>query len=226
MTRPLTNPLALAVLTLLSEEPMHPYQISTTLKQRRKEDSIKLNFGSLYSVVESLEKRGLIEVTGAHKEGNRPERTIYGITDDGRQVMRSWLSEMLSTPAKDYPEFEAALSLMPALPSGEVIDLLSERLERLRAAREKANQMLQTAGKAGIPNLFTIEHEYELAVLEVEERFVDHLLADLSNGKFSGLRIWDRIHQLRTSGHSEKEIDSILREELPDQFSWSDRLDG
>src|SRR5699024_6335832 len=116
LARPLTNPLALAVLTLLSEESMHPYEISTTLKQRRKEDSIKLNFGSLYSVVESLEKRGLIEVRGAQREGNRPERTIYGVTEEGRQLMRSWLGEMLSTPAKEFPQFEAALSLMPALP--------------------------------------------------------------------------------------------------------------
>jgi DNA-binding PadR family transcriptional regulator len=49
--RRVANPLALAVLSCLLERPMHPYEISTTLKERGKEQSIKLNYGSLYSVV-------------------------------------------------------------------------------------------------------------------------------------------------------------------------------
>lgn len=133
---------------------------------------------------------------------------------------------MLSTPAKDYPQFEAALSLMPALPPDEVASLLNERLERLRTTRESVDEMLQTARQAGIPRLFTIEHDYELAILEVEEEFVERLLRELDNGELNGLKIWTRSHELRASGHSEKEIDAILREELPDQLSWLDRLDN
>ena len=53
--RRVNNPLALAVLACLGERPMHPYEISSTLRQRGKEESIKLNFGSLYSVVAALE---------------------------------------------------------------------------------------------------------------------------------------------------------------------------
>ncbi len=58
MKRP-ANALYLAVLTLLFEKPMHPYEMSTTLRQRSKEESIRLNYGSLYAVVESLRKKGL-----------------------------------------------------------------------------------------------------------------------------------------------------------------------
>ena len=42
-----SNPLALAVMVLLFERPMHPYEMATTLKQRHKQDSIKIRFGSL-----------------------------------------------------------------------------------------------------------------------------------------------------------------------------------
>ena len=52
--RRVSNPLALAVLACLTERPMHPYEISTTLRTRGKEQSIKLNYGSLYAVVEAL----------------------------------------------------------------------------------------------------------------------------------------------------------------------------
>ena len=83
--RRVANPLALAVLCCLTERPMHPYEISTALRSRGKELSIKLNYGSLYSVVESLQKHGLIRSVEKTREGRRPERTVYEITDAGRR---------------------------------------------------------------------------------------------------------------------------------------------
>ena len=54
--RPRSNPLALAILTVLQERPRHPYDVAATLKVRKKHESIKLNYGSLYNVVEALEQ--------------------------------------------------------------------------------------------------------------------------------------------------------------------------
>jgi len=82
--RKVSNPLALAVLACLYERPMHPYEIASTLRERHKDDSIKLNYGSLYSVVESLKVHTLIVEQQTAREGNRPERTVYEITDAGR----------------------------------------------------------------------------------------------------------------------------------------------
>ena len=95
MRRP-SNSLALAVLALLSEKPMHPYEISSTLHERRKEDSIKINYGSLYTVVESLERKGLIEARERIREGRRPERTVYALTPSGDAALQQWLGELLS----------------------------------------------------------------------------------------------------------------------------------
>ena len=78
--RKVSNPLALAVLACLAERPMHPYEMSTTMRERGKHESIKLNYGSLYSVVESLHKHGLIAPRETVKDGRRPERTVYEIT--------------------------------------------------------------------------------------------------------------------------------------------------
>src|SRR5947209_19661564 len=89
--RRVSNPLGLAVLGCLSERPMHPYEISTTLRTRGKERSIKLNYGSLYAVVESLQKHGLIASRETTRAGRRPERTVYEITDAGVGELEDWL---------------------------------------------------------------------------------------------------------------------------------------
>ena len=96
--RRVSNPLALAILGCLTERPMHPYEISTTLRERGKEGSIKLNYGSLYAVVESLQKHHLIEAQETTREGRRPERTVYAITPAGVEEFEDWLAELLSTP--------------------------------------------------------------------------------------------------------------------------------
>ena len=66
------NPLALAVLVCLYEKPMHPYEVAQTLRQRAKQESVRLNYGSLYTVVESLEKRGFIKATARSAKGSAP----------------------------------------------------------------------------------------------------------------------------------------------------------
>src|SRR5579859_1549411 len=121
------NPLALAVLICLYERPMHPYEVASTLRHRHKDDSVRLNYGSLYAVVGSLEGRGLIEAGEVEREGRLPERTIYSITDAGRVEAHDWLAELLSTVVKEYPAFEAGLSFLPALEPGEARGLLEER---------------------------------------------------------------------------------------------------
>src|SRR5215467_8355685 len=103
---------------------MHPYEMAATLRERRKEDSIKLRYGSLYTVIELLVKAGFIAQKKTTREGNRPERTVYEINKAGEAEMRSWMREILSTPGKEYPQFEAGLSLLPALPPEEVTDVL------------------------------------------------------------------------------------------------------
>src|SRR4051795_3178708 len=130
--RRVSNPLALAVLSCLSERPMHPYEISTTLRTRGKEDSIKLNYGSLYAVVESLQKHGLIAARETTREGKRPERTVYEITDAGLEEFEDWLAELLSTPVREFTSLEAGLSLMPSLSPEEVVRNLELRSDRLR----------------------------------------------------------------------------------------------
>jgi DNA-binding PadR family transcriptional regulator len=179
--RKISNPLALAVLALLVEKPMHPYEMSSTLRQRRKETSIKLNYGSLYSVVESLQRHGLIEATETIRHGRRPERTVYAITETGRREFVDWLSELLRSPVKEYTQFEAGLC-----------DLLNERIGLLAAEQHTGRSMLDLAAKAKLPRLFWLEAEYWLMLREAELRYVTELVRQIRDGTLDGIDLWRR----------------------------------
>ena len=206
----LSNPLALAVLTLLDERPMHPYEMSTTLRERHKEDSIKLNYGSLYSVVTSLQKYGLIEVQETAKAGNRPERTIYAITGSGRAKMTDWLSELISTPGREFTSFEAALSLMAALPPDEVIRLLEIRVNSLQV-KQHSSEAVFSSVPPNFPQIFMIESEFQHALLLTEIDFVRKLLQRLKTEELTGVKGWRRMHEMRAAGASPDQIDAVMR---------------
>ncbi len=189
-----SNALALAVLISLYERPMHPYEVATTLRQRNKHESVKLNYGSLYAVVASLEKRGLVAPQEPERAGRLPERTVYALTDAGRIEVHDWLTELLSTPQKEYPSFEAALSFLPALPPDDVAALLAERARRLEfeiAGAEAARELVE---KQGLPRLFWVESEFRDRLRETELEFVRRLSDQIANGTLEGLDWWRSIH--------------------------------
>ena len=204
LKRKIANPLALAVLVLLYERPMHPYEMAATLRERRKEESIKLRYGSLYTVIELLVKAGFITEKKTMRQGNRPERTVYAISKAGEAEMRSWLRELLSTPGKEYPQFEAGLSLLPALPPDEVTDVLETRMEFLKKDIEQIKAGLQQAKDMQLPALFSIESEYRLAGLETELGFVGNLIARIRKDGCGFLKQWKQWHADRASGKKGK----------------------
>jgi DNA-binding PadR family transcriptional regulator len=174
---------------------MHPYEVATTLRQRGKHESVKLNYGSLYSVVESLERRGLIEAQGTQREGRLPERTIYRLTDPGRVEVSDWLAELLSVPVKEYPVFEAALSFLPAVPPDEALTLLRERALRLEVAVAQAYAGREIVDKMGLPRIFWIETEYATRAKELELEFVRALVDEIAAGTLEGAAWWRRAHE-------------------------------
>ncbi|OIJ64513.1 PadR family transcriptional regulator [Streptomyces mangrovisoli] len=187
--RKLTNPLALAVMVLLTEKPMHPYDIAQTLRRRGKDASLKINYGSLYTVVQNLQKHGFVEVTDVERQGNRPERTLYGITDAGREEATEWLSDLLAVPAREFPVFESAISLMGILHPDEVTRLLGERLGTLDV--EIASQRGAMAKlRETLPRLFLVETEFHLHMAEAEAEWVRGFLTELAGGTFPGVKEW------------------------------------
>lgn len=192
--RKLSNPLALAVMVLLYERSMHPYEMAATLRERHKEESIKLRYGSLYTVIDLLVKAGFIVKRETTREGNRPEKTVYGLAKAGETEMRDWLREILSTPIKEFPQFEAGLSLLPALPPEEATDVLETRIEFLKKDIEQVMRGFEETKRLGIPPLFSIESDYRAAQLEAEYSFVQRLIERIRKDGCGYLKEWQKLH--------------------------------
>jgi DNA-binding PadR family transcriptional regulator len=194
-TRHRTNPLALAVLISLHERPMHPYEVSTILRERNKHESVRLNFGSLYAVVASLEKRGLIVPQETLRDGRLPERTVYRITDRGRLEAHEWLTTLISTPVNDFPAFGAGLSFLPALPPREVAPLLRQRAGLLEQELAKARDAREVNERSRVPRLIWVEDEFRAALLEAELTYVRSLVSEIEAGSLEGIDWWRAIHE-------------------------------
>ncbi len=192
--RKVSNPLALAVLACLFERPMHPYEMASTMRERHKDESIKLNYGSLYTVTEALQRHRLIEPRETVREGNRPERTVYRLTDAGRLELIDWLSDLICNPAHEYTQFGGGLSLLPVLPPTEAVRLLEQRCLRLEAELAQARGLRELLADRRLPRLFLIEAEYGWRLKQAELDWVREIVAEITAGTLEGIAEWLRWH--------------------------------
>jgi DNA-binding PadR family transcriptional regulator len=189
-----SNLLALAVLTVVVQRPMHPYEMASVLRSRGKDQDMPIKWGSLYTVVRNLEKHGLLEAVESGRQGARPERTVYRITDAGRREADDWTRELLREPRREPSAFEAGLSVMAGLGPDEVAPLLRRRLELLKEQIEAGRAALEEE-RAELPRLFLVESEYALAMRRAQAGWVRSLLAELDGGTFPGLAEWQAHHR-------------------------------
>ncbi len=177
-----SNLLALAVLSLLTERPMHPYEMSAVMRQRGLTSIVKLNYGALYSIIETLHRLALIVPVETRREGRHPERTIYTPTEAGRAELFDWLGVLIRTPAPEYTQFAAGLALIAHFSPTEAIALLEERLHSLSEQMHEQHSALEGCRRRGVDQLFLIEDEYQLAQLESEQAWVEKLIGEMKDG--------------------------------------------
>lgn len=192
--RKVGNLLALAVLSYLARGPMHPYELGRTLRDHGDVRSIKFNHGSLYMVVRQLAKAGFIVEQETTREGQRPERTVYSLTDAGRNELRDWLRDLVEEPQHEYPHFVAALSLIAALPPSEVVELLGKRLGRLAEQRAEIRNLIDSTLAEDVHPLFLVEEEYRLALLDAESSFVERFIERINHPETGWGQLWGELH--------------------------------
>lgn len=176
---PRRSTLAMVLLALLTEAPMHPYRMQQMIKERGQDQLVNVaQRNSVYQALDRLVRDGLARPGGISRESGRPERTSYEITEDGSAALRRWLTEMLPTPAREFPEFPAALAFLPVLDPDQVHDLLAARV----TAGEDRLAALESGAPPGLPRLFLIEDEYRATMLRAELQWLKTVVADLESG--------------------------------------------
>jgi DNA-binding PadR family transcriptional regulator len=191
------TPLGMAVLALLAERPMHPYEMYQLLITRSEDRLVKVRPGSLYHAVDRLVQMGFVESLGTARDGNRPERTTYRITEAGQLGLSQRVAEILATPLNEYNEFPLGISMADNLPKDVLIELLGRRRLRLVSELETLSGGYADVTAKQVPRKYWIDITYQQAMVRAEIAWLDGLVSDLNSGELD----WSTDQQQKDSPH-------------------------
>ena len=181
-----SSPLALTVLALLHYRPLHPYGVQRLIRLWGKDQVVNVaQRTSLYRTMERLAQAGLITARDAERTQAYPERTVYDLTQEGRDTARRWLEEMLAVPRNEYPEFPAALSHLLLLEPTTIADVLGRRIDALSARLAEHDASLAAEGEHGLPRITMLETEYLRAITAAEVEWLSSVIRDLQSGRLA-----------------------------------------
>jgi DNA-binding PadR family transcriptional regulator len=175
------TPAALVVLNLLCERPRHPYALRILVRERGIESVVKMAGASIYDAMARLEKAGFIEASATTREGRRPERTVYTITEAGRDELQLWMAELLSEPVEEYPRFGAALAFVIGVGREQTLQLLRRRATHLESKIAAGQTVLESMGS--LPRIVLIEGEYAHVLRVAELDWLRGIIDDLAAGR-------------------------------------------
>ncbi|BDI24085.1 PadR family transcriptional regulator [Herbiconiux sp. L3-i23] len=174
--------LAVAALAFLSERPMHPYEMFQLMLKRREDRVVRVSAGTLYRTIERLNTDGLADEVGVDREGNRPERTTYRITERGREELDAAIASMLATPAVEFPEFALALSEANLLPATDVVLLLRSRIRRIDEELATIDHGIAAVRQKSLDEKIWIDLTYRRSMLRAQVDWIDATLARIESG--------------------------------------------
>ncbi len=176
----------LAVLCSLYERPMHPYDIQTQLTLRHKAELLALKKGSLYHAIQRLAGSGSIVAKEVSRQGNRPERTVYEITEAGKAEMFGTLRQLIARPRPEPSEFMASVSFLVYLSVDDAKIQLRKRLEALdREVATLTQTYIDATPYAGRVNL--LELDYASSMRRAEAEWIRATLNEIEDGQLT----WD-----------------------------------
>ncbi|WP_035770230.1 PadR family transcriptional regulator [Arthrobacter castelli] len=190
--------LAVIVLSLLAERPLHSYRIHQLIKDRGKDQVVNAaQRNSVQQTINRLQRDGLIEVQEVQQVAGYPQRTVYTINADGRHRFTEHLKQMLAQPAGEYPTFPAALSMLGFTAPAEAVRLLRSRcgyyehqIQELRATLDASSDL---------PRILIIEDEYRLRAIQHEMHWTESLINDIESGTLT----WDANGLIAFGDHME-----------------------
>ncbi len=189
----------IAVLALLREAPMHPYQMQRLLRLRHKDEILALKRGSLYHAIRRLLRADLIAIETTGRDGNRPERTTYRLAPAGLDELKDTIRKIVATPRRESSEFMAAMSFLVHLDPEEAARHLKERVHSLEAEIAQRTAGL-AAASAHVLRINLIESEYLLEMLKAERAWTSRLEKEVREGKLT----WNLKEILRDAAASRK----------------------
>jgi DNA-binding PadR family transcriptional regulator len=160
----------LYILAALAEEgPMHGHQLRLLAEREHVHYWTDVSVGSLYGAIKRLAAEGLISELRVEREGNYPERQVYGLSATGTAALAELRRQGLGTVVFRPDPFDLAMSRLDPDRLDEVAPTLAARLDTLRgmlaeseAQRAKADPYLTSNEK------FMLSHKTARLRAEIE----------------------------------------------------------
>ncbi len=180
----------IALLAILAARPMHGYEVRQTLEKRQMHRWVNIQYGSIYRGLQQLSREGLLAETGEERAGKRPTRTIYHITDAGREALKDLLRQAWQEPEISAHAVDLALSVQLQMPKEEVLALMKARLKlldelelALQTSRAEVEQHLKQRPPAVQHTAADVLYHRQL-LLEAERRWTAHIMERLQAGLY------------------------------------------
>lgn len=175
--------LGVAVLELLHERPMHPYEMAQLMRERHVETRVKLKAGSLYHTVDRLQRNGFVDVVETQRDGKRPERTVYAMTAAGKDAFQERARQMLGDVVPDYSDVLSGLAVIDDLGRDVALLELEHRITRLRADMAADEVIFERLKSDGTPEIYWLDFRFLSAQRKFELAWIEQLYADLDSGR-------------------------------------------
>jgi DNA-binding PadR family transcriptional regulator len=172
----------LVILGLLMEGDRHPYEIRQTMKERAMDHYIKMQDGSLYYAMDQLRKEGFVEAVEVVKDTSRPDKTIYRITESGKEKFQDVLMQQFDEKKRIYHPLHAALSFAHYGDPKRIAIMLKNKIKEQQALTKRMWDLYEEHIPI-VPRsiLYMMMGSYEHSLTELN--WLKHLLKDAEEGR-------------------------------------------
>jgi DNA-binding PadR family transcriptional regulator len=171
----------LLILGLLKAAPLHGYEIKRIIETRMTDWS-HISVGSIYFALETMETEKLIAECDTVREGNRPSRTVYEITESGKGEFARLLREVWAMPEAQRFTLDFGLAFMDSLEPGELQDFLKNRIRILEGTIAGLSEhKTETIDDPDVPRAARFIFSHHEAHLRAELEWTKRVLEDVEN---------------------------------------------
>ncbi|HWQ65821.1 MAG TPA: PadR family transcriptional regulator [Methanospirillum sp.] len=148
-----------ALLGLLSEKPMYPYEIEKKVVEHDMRYWTEISLSSIYKVLEKLEKKFLVDVNLTVTETNKVKK-IYTLTEKGDRELKERIVEIMSELEISIFQIDLALANLHILTPAEVNEVMAKYITSIDSRITCYLELEQ----------YLIEHECEVGNIHLSRR--------------------------------------------------------
>lgn len=159
---------ATMLLGLIDKKPVNAYEIIKILESMNVKWWYNIADSTVYATLRTLDKKGYI-VGASEKNGNMPFRTVYSISDKGKEELRDTLKKSILSFDYDTNTFSIAAFFLDFFDIEEQVMLLKKRIEILEKYIEGIEKWMLNPNDKTTPihHVITVERMASLAKAEL-----------------------------------------------------------